>query len=293
MDRAESASRAKSGCCSSATSRVCRRAGDLSASRRRGFSVAVRLSWSGTRGTRGDSPAVAHAQRMIALETSGFHVGAWQRSLVARGRLVSASSAATVGSERGSIAEHLGLAGSRGASRSPTRRGVSLAKASGIETPTRAELARFDRPRTATSCLVAVSAGPLARRPTGEGGRTHFGIGGWDGAVTVQDASEGDSRLCRRTLKRMSGFRRRPAVQPAGVGNAQRRDAGGSRRGSGFAQHRRSRSAGRGGCWQGGTHDAGQTPAGCRAPAPKCGCRRTPRVFAATEAVVFNAVAGS
>ena len=124
-----------------------------------------------------------------------------------------------------------------------------LAKASGIETPTRAELARFDRSRKdrKTSNKEWQSPqDPDAKIAKMKDGRTHLahkaehGIDLETGAilsVTVQDASEGDSATLPETLTMAA--EQVEAVQPAGAeveevvadkGVPQRRDAGGSRR---------------------------------------------------------------
>ena len=77
-----------------------------------------------------------------------------------------------------------------------------LAKASGIETPTRAELARFDRSRKdrkTSNKSVAVFAGPTIAKM--KDGRTHLAHKAERAilSVTVQDASEGDSATLAET----------------------------------------------------------------------------------------------
>ena len=124
-----------------------------------------------------------------------------------------------------------------------------LAKASGIETPTRAELARFDRSRKDRKTSNKEWQSPQdtdAKIAKMKDGRTHLahkaehGIDLETGAilsVTVQEASEGDSATLPATLTMAA--EQVEAVQPAGAevrrggrrqGVPQRRDAGGSRR---------------------------------------------------------------
>ena len=102
-----------------------------------------------------------------------------------------------------------------------------LAKASGIETPTRAELARFDRSRKdrKTSNKEWQSPqDPDAKIAKMKDGRTHLahkaehGVDMETGAilsVTVQDASEGDSATLPETLTMAA--EQVEAVQPAGA----------------------------------------------------------------------------
>ena len=102
-----------------------------------------------------------------------------------------------------------------------------LAKASGIETPTRAELARFDRSRKdrKTSNKEWQSPqDPDAKIAKMKDGRTHLahkaehGIDLETGAilsVTVQEASEGDSAMLPATLTMAA--EQVEAVQPAGA----------------------------------------------------------------------------
>ncbi len=102
-----------------------------------------------------------------------------------------------------------------------------LAKASGIETPTRAELARFDRSRKdrKTSNKEWQSPqDPDAKIAKMKDGRTHLahkaehGVDLETGAilsVTVQDASEGDSATLPETLTMAA--EQVEAVQPAGA----------------------------------------------------------------------------
>ena len=87
-----------------------------------------------------------------------------------------------------------------------------LAKASGIETPTRAELARFDRSRKDRKTSNKAWQSPQdrdAKIAKMKDGRTHLahkaehGVDLETGAilsVTVQDASEGDSATLPETL---------------------------------------------------------------------------------------------
>ena len=182
-----------------------------------------------------------------------------------------------------------------------------LARASGIETPTRAELARFDRSRKdrKTSNKEWQSPqDPDAKIAKMKDGRTHLahkaehGIDLETGAilsVTVQDASEGDSATLPETLTMAA--EQVEAVQPAGAevgrggrrqGVPQRRDAGGSRRDWGSQLRSRSRS---------GVGAVGRTRRRERRRRRSVLRRRhymgTVGVFAATEAVVFNAAAGS
>ena len=103
-----------------------------------------------------------------------------------------------------------------------------LAEASGVETPTRAELARFDRSRKdrKTSNKEWKSPqDPDAKVAKMKDGRTHFGHKvehGFDletGAIlsmTVQDASEGDSATLPETLPMAA--EQVEAVQPDGSG---------------------------------------------------------------------------
>ena len=103
-----------------------------------------------------------------------------------------------------------------------------LAEASGIETPTRAELARFDRSRKnkKTSNKEWKSPqDPDAKVAKMKDGRTHLahkaehGVDLETGAivsVTVQDASDGDSATLPETLTMAA--EQVEAVQPAGAG---------------------------------------------------------------------------
>ena len=127
-----------------------------------------------------------------------------------------------------------------------------LAEASGVETPTRADLARFDRSRKnkKTSNKEWKSPqDPDAKVAKMKDGRTHFahkaehGVDMDTGAivsVTVQDASAGDTATLPETL--IMAAEQVEAVQPEGGGGrrgggrqglSQRRDAGGARRGRG------------------------------------------------------------
>ena len=134
-----------------------------------------------------------------------------------------------------------------------------LAKASGIETPTRAELARFDRSRKDRKTSNKEWQSPQdtdAKIAKMKDGRTHLahkaehGIDLETGAilsVTVQEASEGDSATLPATLTMAA--EQVEAVQPAGAGRGgrrqgvpQRRDAGGSRRDWGSQVTSQSRS---------------------------------------------------
>ena len=102
-----------------------------------------------------------------------------------------------------------------------------LAKASGIETPTRAELARFDRSRKDRKTSNKEWQSPQdtdAKIAKMKDGRTHLahkaehGIDLETGAilsVTVQDASEGDSATLPATLTMAA--EQVEAVQPAGA----------------------------------------------------------------------------
>ena len=182
-----------------------------------------------------------------------------------------------------------------------------LAKASGIETPTRAELARFDRSRKDRKTSNKEWQSPQdtdAKIAKMKDGRTHLahkaehGVDLETGAilsVTVQGASEGDSATLPETLTMAA--EQVEAVQPAGAGGRrggrrqgvpQRRDAGGSRRDWG-SQLRLG--AGAGSALLAGQEDG--RDAGGEACCAEGGCMGTVGVFAATEAVVFNAVAGS
>ena len=102
-----------------------------------------------------------------------------------------------------------------------------LAKASGIETPTRAELARFDRSRKDRKTSNKEWQSPQdtdAKIAKMKDGRTHLahkaehGIDLETGAilsVTVQEASEGDSATLPATLTMAA--EQVEAVQPAGA----------------------------------------------------------------------------
>ena len=128
----------------------------------------------------------------------------------------------------------------------------SLAEASGVETPTRADLARFDRSRKnkKTSNKEWKSPqDPDAKIAKMKDGRTHLahkaehGVDMDTGAivsVTVQDASAGDSATLPETL--LMAAEQVELVQPDGGGGRrggrrqglpQRRDAGCARRGRG------------------------------------------------------------
>ena len=103
-----------------------------------------------------------------------------------------------------------------------------LARASGIETPTRAELARFDRSRKdrKTSNKEWKSPqDPDAKIAKMKDGRTHLAHKAEHGvdletgtilSVTVQDASEGDSATLPETLTMAA--EQVEAVQPNGEG---------------------------------------------------------------------------
>ena len=127
-----------------------------------------------------------------------------------------------------------------------------LAEASGVETPTRAELARFDRSRKnkKTSNKEWKSPqDPDAKIAKMKDGRTHLahkaehGVDMDTGAivsVTVQDASDGDTATLPETL--IMAAEQVEAVAAGGRGSrrgggrqglSQRRDVGGARRGRG------------------------------------------------------------
>ena len=103
-----------------------------------------------------------------------------------------------------------------------------LAEASGIETPTRAELARFDRSRKGKKTSNKEWQSPQdpdAKITKMKDGRTHLahkaehGVDLETGAilsVSVQDASEGDSATLPETLTMAA--EQVEAVQPAGAG---------------------------------------------------------------------------
>ena len=103
-----------------------------------------------------------------------------------------------------------------------------LAEASGVETPTRAELARFDRSRKnkKTSNKEWKSPqDPDAKIAKMKDGRTHLAHNAEHGvdmdtgaivAVTVQDASDGDTATLPETL--IMAAEQVEAVQPNGVG---------------------------------------------------------------------------
>ena len=106
-----------------------------------------------------------------------------------------------------------------------------LAEASGIETPTRAELARFDRSRKGKKTSNKEWQSPQdpdAKITKMKDGRTHLahkaehGVDLETGAilsVSVQDASEGDSATLPETLTMAA--EQVEAVQPAGAGVAE------------------------------------------------------------------------
>ena len=127
-----------------------------------------------------------------------------------------------------------------------------LAKASGIETPTRAELARFDRSRKDRKTSNKAWQSPQdrdAKIAKMKDGRTHLahkaehGVDLETGAilsVTVQDASEGDSATLPETLTMAA--EQVEAVQPDGAEVEEvvyhGRDAGGSTIGGGLEPER-------------------------------------------------------
>ena len=103
-----------------------------------------------------------------------------------------------------------------------------LAEASGVETPTRAELARFDRSRknkkTSNKEWKSLQD-PDAKIAKMKDGRTHLAHKAEHGvdmdtgaivAVTVQDASDGDTATLPETL--IMAAEQVEAVQPNGVG---------------------------------------------------------------------------
>ena len=181
-----------------------------------------------------------------------------------------------------------------------------LAKASGIETPTRAELARFDRSRKDRKTSNKAWQSPQdrdAKIAKMKDGRTHLahkaehGVDLETGAilsVTVQDASEGDSATLPETLtmaasrSRRCGrtARRSKRWSPTRGTTATRRWWLSTR--LGFAVTSRSRS---------GVGAVGRTRRRERRRRRSVLRRRhymgTVGVFAATEVVVFNAAAGS
>ena len=181
-----------------------------------------------------------------------------------------------------------------------------LAKASGIETPTRAELARFDRSRKDRKTSNKEWQSPQdtdAKIAKMKDGRTHLahkaehGIDLETGAilsVTVQEASEGDSATLPATLTMAA--EQVEAVQPAGAeveevvadkgyhsdATLVALDEIGVR--SYVSEPERGRR-----CWQ--DKKTGEAPAEKRAAQRHY--MDTVGVFAATEVVVFNAAAGS
>ena len=107
-------------------------------------------------------------------------------------------------------------------------RSLSLAEASGVETPTRAELARFDRSRKNKKNVeqgVEIAAGPGREDREDEGrsdalgpqgrARGRHGHGGHRRG-DVQDASDGDTATLPETL--IMAAEQVEAVQPNGVG---------------------------------------------------------------------------
>ena len=125
-----------------------------------------------------------------------------------------------------------------------------LAEASGVETPTRAELARSTGlGRTRRRRTRSSPQDPDAKIAKMKDGRTHLahkaehGVDMDTGAivsVTVQDASDGDTATLPETL--IMAAEQVEAVQPEGAGCrrgggrqglSQRRDVGGARRGRG------------------------------------------------------------
>ena len=173
-----------------------------------------------------------------------------------------------------------------------------LAEASGIETPTRAELARFDRSRKdrkTSSKEWQSPEDPDAKIAKMKDGRTHLahkaehGVDLETGAilsVTVQDASEGDSATLPETLDDGGRAGRGGAAGRCGgrrgggrQGLPQRQDAAGARRDWG--------SQLRIGAGAGFALLAGQED-GRDAVLRSGHCMRTAVVFAERGAVVYN-----
>ena len=181
-----------------------------------------------------------------------------------------------------------------------------LAKASGIETPTRAELARFDRSRKDRKTSNKEWQSPQdtdAKIAKMKDGRTHLahkaehGIDLETGAilsVTVQEASEGDSATLPATLTMAA--EQVEAVQPAGAeveevvadkgyhsdATLVALDEIGVR--SYVSEPERGRR-----CWQTRRRERRRR----RSVLRRRHYMGTVGVFAATEVVVFNAAAGS
>ena len=292
-----------SGCCSSATSRVCRRSGGLRGGSRILWSLRAFLDLDVTEAPPNHS-TLSRTRRLVDVETH-VAVFTWVLERLAGAGLVQGK---TVGVDATTLEANAAM---RSIERRDTGESYEafvrqLAKASGIETPTRAELARFDRSRKDRKTSNKEWQSPQdtdAKIAKMKDGRTHLahkaehGIDLETGAilsVTVQGASEGDSATLPETLTMAA--EQVEAVQPAGAEVEEvvaERGTTATRRWwlstrLGFAATSRSRS---------GVGAVGRTRRRERRRWGSVLHRRhymgTVGVFAATEAVVFYAAAGS
>ena len=133
-----------SGCCSSATSRVCRRSGGIAWRVADSLSLRAFLDLDVTEAPPNHS-TLSRTRRLIDVETH-VAVFTWVLERLAGAGLVQGK---TVGVDATTLEANAAM---RSIERRDTGESYEafvrqLAKASGIETPTRAELARFDRSR--------------------------------------------------------------------------------------------------------------------------------------------------
>ena len=235
-----------SGCCSSATSRVCRRSWGIAWRVADSLSLRAFLDLDVTEAPPNHS-TLSRTRRLIDVETH-VAVFTWVLERLAGAGLVQGK---TVGVDATTLEANAAM---RSIERRDTGESYEafvrqLAKASGIETPTRAELARFDRSRKDRKTSNKEWQSPQdtdAKIAKMKDGRTHLahkaehGVDLETGAilsVTVQGASEGDSATLPETLTMAA---EQVEAVPAGrcggrrggrrQGVPQRRDAGGSRR---------------------------------------------------------------
>jgi len=172
-----------------------------------------------------DHSTISRTRRLIDLETHGA-VFTWMLQRLADAGLVKGK---TVGIDATTVEANAAL-------RSIVRRDTGesykdfltkLAQASGIETPTRADLARIDRKRKKKGSNDAWTYphDPDARITEMKNGRTHLAhkaehaVDLETGAivgVTVQDADDGDTTTCVETL--IEAAERVEAVRPDGEG---------------------------------------------------------------------------
>ena len=202
-----------SGCCSSGTSRVCRRSGGLRGGWRMAESAVV--SGPGRDGGPPDHSTLSRTRRRIDEETHGA-VFTWVLEPVAEANLVSGEDdrhrCDDVGGERGD-AEH------RASGHGRIARGVREEAGGGVGNCD-ADAARFDRSRkdkTTSNKEWRAPQDPDAKMKDGRTHKVEHGVDMDTGAivaVTVQDASAGDTATLPETLTKAS--EQVEAVQPDG-----------------------------------------------------------------------------